>query len=247
VRDHLHAAAGTVVGCLRSGRGARLVVGLALGLFLALGATAYFAESGLLAVDQHVQRAVIAARTGWMDTAMVWLTFLGTRWAIGALAGGIALWSWVTGRGRRFALVLLAAVALNPIFEIAFKELVDRARPDLAQLLPGNGPSFPSGHVLAAMGFYGLVPFFVWEITRRPWARIVAFAGGGAIALIVAFSRVYLDVHWATDATAGLLLGTGLVVASYRSYLRWTTRPVPSRPRPPLVVAVPEPVTVAAR
>jgi hypothetical protein len=113
--------------------------------------------------------------------------------------------------------VLVVAVMLNPAIEIGLKELIGRARPDLARLLPGRGPSFPSGHVLASVGFYGLIPFLAWESTARYWIRRVAFFGAFAVIMSVSVSRVYLDVHWASDVVGGLMLGTVIVAASYRA------------------------------
>ena len=159
-------------------------------------------------------------RTEWLNTSMVWLTFLGTRYTIGAATLVLVGCSLATKRHQTFVMVLAAAVLLNPVFEVGFKELVDRVRPSLAQLVPGNGPSFPSGHVLASVGFYGLVPFLTWEVTRNPWARFGAVAGSILVILAIAVSRPYLDVHWTTDATAGVLLGTVLVTATYQTFLQ---------------------------
>ncbi len=217
----LHDFPAHFVDLFRSNRKALVMVSLAMATFLGLAMTAILNEGSLLRFDRAIQNALIGIRTGWLDTAMVWLTFLGTRYAIGAATLGLVAWSLITKRHRTFVMVLAAAVLLNPVFEIGFKELVDRVRPSLAQLVPGNGPSFPSGHVLASVGFYGLVPFFTWELTRNAWARMAAVFGSLVVILAVTISRPYLDVHWTTDATAGVLLGTVLVAATYHAFLRF--------------------------
>ena len=48
------------------------------------------------------------------------------------------------------------------------KAIVDRDRPDLERLVNGTGPSFPSGHVMAAAALWGLVPLVVTLYTREP-------------------------------------------------------------------------------
>ena len=125
--------------------------------------------------------------------------------------------------------VVVAAVLMNPVFEILFKELVGRARPDMAQLVPGNGPSFPSGHVLASAGFYGLIPFFAWEAVKVRWVRSAVSMVSLFLIVSIAASRVYLDVHWTTDAVAGLLLGAVLVAGFYHAFLESERRATPKR------------------
>ena len=196
----------------------RLVIASCAAAFAVLGVTAIASETTLLAMDRWVQDAVIASRAEWLNRAMVGLTFLGTRYAIGAFAAVLAMWSLITGKQRALVAVIVAAVVLNPLVEVGFKELVNRVRPNSAQLLPGNGPSFPSGHVLASAGFYGMLPFLVWDSIKQGWEKVCAVAVPTAVIIIVAVSRVYLDVHWTTDVLAGLLLGTVLVAITWQAH-----------------------------
>jgi undecaprenyl-diphosphatase len=215
--ETIHTVGGRAVAAVKRDQSARVLIAGAMTLFVVLAALAVLNEGALLRVDTAVQGTSMEARQDWLNTAMVMLTELGTRYVIGVLAAGIAAWAWLTGRCRTTVAVVLIAFALNPAFEVLFKELVGRVRPNLDQILPGNGPSFPSGHVLASVGFYGMLPLIVWEATARRWTRIAALAGSLLIILIVGASRVYLDVHWTTDVIAGWILGTVLVAASYHA------------------------------
>lgn len=212
-----HSFTDRVLTLVRDDHRARWLVYACVATFLILALIAVANETWLMKVDAKVQEGTMDVRTGWLNTTMVMVTELGTRYVIGALAFGLALWARLTKRCTTTLLVIIAAIAINPVFEVLFKELVGRVRPNLDQLLPGNGPSFPSGHVLASVGFYGLIPLIVWEATTNRVARTIAFFGSSIVILSVAASRVYLDVHWTTDVFAGLLLGTVLVVASYHA------------------------------
>jgi undecaprenyl-diphosphatase len=213
-----HAVTERVVTTMRDDRRARLLIYVCVGLFLCLAVIAVSDEGFLLRLDTAVQDTTMEIRTGWLNTTMVMATELGTRYVIGVFALGLALWAWGTKRCTTTLFVIVAAMAINPVFEVLFKELVGRVRPDLDQLLPGNGPSFPSGHVLASVGFYGIIPLVVWEATANRIARIIAFFGSAAVIVTVAASRVYLDVHWTSDVVAGVLLGTVLVVGTYHAF-----------------------------
>ena len=214
-----------LVAALRDRRTALLLVTLAMSGFAALTVAAAAFEPTLLRFDRSVQQWLLESRTDWLNQAMILLTFLGTRYVIAAAALGLLVWSYITKRHQALVLVILGAALLNPLVEIGFKELVDRVRPATDQLLPGNGPSFPSGHVLAAVGFYGLIPIFAWEAIRNVRIRSLVALGSLAAMAVVVVSRPYLDVHWTTDAIAGVLLGTVLVIASYQTYLRLKPSP----------------------
>ena len=214
---------------------AAALVAICLGVFAALGLVVALGAGAPLEIDAAIQRTVVNARGSWLDGTMAALTFLGTRYAIGAMTAGLVVWSLVTGRQRGLVTVIVLAVLLNPIVEVGIKELFGRARPDLARLVPGNGPSFPSGHVVATAGFYGLLPFLVREVSGSRLVRIAAAVGAASVILVVAASRVWLDVHWTTDVVAGLVVGTVLVVAALQAHLL-RIRPVMTAGEPVLAV-----------
>lgn len=108
-------------------------------------------------------------------------------------------------RGRsRLALATLLAVSgniLNPLI----KSIVERPRPtmDVARILDlANGSSFPSGHALGAMLFYGFLAMVLWTKGTR-WGAFVL----GGIVVVVGISRVYLGAHWPSDVLAGYVIG----------------------------------------
>ena len=96
----------------------------------------------------------------------------------------------------------------RPLLEFTLKEVVSRDRPDLSRMVDGTGFSFPSGHVMAAVALWGLLPVVVGLYTRRRALWWASVAVSGTIIVLVAASRVYLGVHWFSDAVAGLLLGS---------------------------------------
>jgi undecaprenyl-diphosphatase len=93
------------------------------------------------------------------------------------------------------------------------KAVVGRDRPDLERLVNGHGPAFPSGHVMASVALWGLVPLVVGLFTRNRILWWASVAASGALILAIAASRVYLGVHWFSDVLGGLLLGSFFLLA----------------------------------
>ena len=130
------------------------------------------------------------------------------------LAAVLALASW--RRCPRLALAIVIIALARPLTEHLLKELVGRERPQGDQLVPGRGPSFPSGHPLATAASWGLVPLVVGLYTARRavwWTSAVLV---WALAVTVAASRVWLGVHWTSDVVASLLLASLGVLAAER-------------------------------
>lgn len=138
----------------------------------------------------------------------------GSRYVIGALLAVLGLWVLVTGRCRRVLAILVGAFVLNPVLETALKELVGRSRPVEFQLAMPAGPSFPSGHVLATVGFYGVLAVVAWKSSLHRPFRVASFGLATSVILGVGFSRVFLGAHWFFDVVGGFLIGTVYVLAT---------------------------------
>ena len=91
------------------------------------------------------------------------------------------------GRCRAVSIVILIAASARPLLEFVLKDVVGRARPDLERMVNGQGYSFPSGHVMAAIALYGLIPLVVGLFTasRLLW-WLSAAASAVAIGAIAA-------------------------------------------------------------
>ena len=98
-----------------------------------------------------------------------------------------------------------AAVNLVLMFLLnqALKFVIQRPRPDGFQLAVEQGFSFPSGHSMVAMAFFGLLVWMVWHYESDRATRIGCSVAFGLVIVLVAVSRIYLGVHYASDVLAG--------------------------------------------
>ncbi|HWO45532.1 MAG TPA: phosphatase PAP2 family protein [Methylomirabilota bacterium] len=144
--------------------------------------------------------------------------------AVFLIRGGFGADAWVV-------LVFVAAQVLEVLYKANLHHLgpprsVSHADgPSLTELVSSTGPlanSFPSGHVVRAVIAYGLIAFVVQRLAPWPLARSLAIPVATAIIVLIAFDRLYLDVHWESDVVGGVLLGAiGLVAGTV-----WLDRPI---------------------
>lgn len=183
----------------------RLLIGIIVA-FGFLGVAAATANSWLLLRwDKPFQQFVESNRGDDLDTLFRLASRFGSTVVVLSLGTLFAALTW--SRCRAVSVALVVATFGRPLVEFAIKELVHRDRPDLNRLVEGNGPSFPSGHPMAAIALWGMLPVVVGLFTHRRviWWATVAFSGFMVAA--IAASRVYLGVHWLSDVIGGLLIG----------------------------------------
>jgi undecaprenyl-diphosphatase len=188
-------------------RNRRSLLGALAFAFAFLAIAAAVASSRLLLTwDEPVQRFVEAARTPALDSFFLGVSRLGSTVTVLFLGASLVALTW--HRCRAVAIAIAFSTLARPLIEFTLKEVVDRARPDLERLVNGTGPSFPSGHVMAAVALWGMLPLVVGLFTRSRWMWWASVAVSGTVIVAVAASRVYLGVHWLSDVTAGLVLGS---------------------------------------
>jgi len=107
---------------------------------------------------------------------------------------------------KRYSVLLFCAVAGDVLIVAATKTLIASPRP-ISEILSQTGYSFPSGHVTGSIVFFGLLTYFAWQIWKSPIIKAVSSSLFLAVTCIVAFDRIYLNVHWLSDVIGASLLG----------------------------------------
>lgn len=138
-------------------------------------------------------------RVAWLTKALLLWTHLHDPWPLSALGIVLAAW-WAWRREWRWLVTLALALPGGAMLNIALKHLFKRARPTLDDpLLMLHTFSFPSGHVAGATLLYGLVCAWSWTRIRGSGGRAAAVGTALMAVITVAFSRMYLGVHYLSD------------------------------------------------
>ncbi len=130
----------------------------------------------------------------------------------------------LVGLGLRWeAVVALSAVLLSTAINLLVKELIQRPRPTPSQVnvvAALTTYSFPSGHVMFYVSFFGFLGFLALYLLKPSAIRSLLLLLVGSLIALIGLSRIYLGEHWASDVLGSYLLGSLMLVAVVQLY-RW--------------------------
>jgi undecaprenyl-diphosphatase len=138
---------------------------------------------------------------------MEFFTFLGThQFLIPANLSLIAYFLFI--KKHKWHSIKIPAIALSSLgLMFLLKGLFDRERPSVPLLFEAKGLSFPSGHALMSVTFYGLLIYMIFKSVKNPALKWTLISLLVILIIIIGSSRVYLRVHYATDVIAGYCIG----------------------------------------
>lgn len=113
---------------------------------------------------------------------------------------------------RKVGVGISLNLVLCALLNVLTKNIVLRPRPSVTSLIVENGYSFPSGHAMASMAFYGFIIYLLWQSKYRKSWKIVGTTIFALIILTVGLSRIYLGVHYFSDVICGYILALGYLM-----------------------------------
>lgn len=182
--------------------GAAGAAGVALYLFARVGDDVFDHDSE--SFDGAVQRWMLAHQARTTVRILTCITNAGGTLPHLVIVGSICVWLWLA-RGRHAASGAIAAPVVAVALFHGIKLIFARARPGGALHFNIHTYSFPSGHSTVSMSAAVTIAYVLWR--ERFLGGATAIALGVLVPLLVGFSRMYLDVHWATDVLGGWCVG----------------------------------------
>lgn len=135
---------------------------------------------------------------------------------------------WLAQRQRPIGSYFLLASILGHLLNIPIKMIFNRPRPGATDsidvILKASGTSFPSGHAMTAVMFFGfLAVLIIVQVPSRLWRRVWVTLSV-AMALFICFSRVYLGAHFVSDIVGGILCGLLFLLLWIEAYKRFAPK-----------------------
>jgi len=198
------------------------VSGFLLAVFVQLAReTIYYHEADFL--DQVIIWLARYYANPALDKMMVVITYIGSGYAYIVFAPLLlaALFWWRRWReGFSLTICLAGAAVLN----FLLKHLFERARPDAFKVVSESGYSFPSGHAMVSLCFYGMIAYIWGRKMPTTARRMMLYGMTAAMIMAVGFSRIYLGVHYPSDVLGGYAAGATWLAFCMALLWWWETK-----------------------
>lgn len=189
-------------------------------LFIFLGYVVKFYPDQLVSLDNFFSDLIRQGYSPLKTLLLKIITQLGSGKGVGSLCillCALLIWNkkYITA-----AWLFINTAIIAGIGNYTIKFIFMRERPSVEHLVKETHYSFPSGHSMGSMLFYGTCIILAYYfIQKRPW-RILIQLLLALLILTIGWSRVYLGVHYPTDIIGGYLLGLAWIWFSYPIYLK---------------------------
>ena len=109
-------------------------------------------------------------------------------------------------KNKKTALYIFINLASAFTINETVKTIFTRSRPIGINLIEETGFSFPSGHSMISLAFYGFIGYLLYKNTKKKYMKPIIIISTTSIILLIGISRIYLGVHYLSDIIAGFLL-----------------------------------------
>ncbi len=206
---------------IRWGRVLLVVYAILISLFALLAWWVYYHP--VLAVDVSITRDFQADQAPWLSYTMIAVSYIGNVQALSiGLVALAAILLWIVDL-RLEAILVVIVSAVSALLNELIKYIVARPRPaaSLVEIIQAaGGSSFPSGHVMSYVAFWGLLfSLGIILFKGHHWWRTALLIISALFVVLVGPSRIYLGDHWASDVLGGYLISGFLLGISLWIYL----------------------------
>ena len=160
-------------------------------------------ENEQLTLDMVVYRLVILnLRSEPLTKIMKVITNLSSAYVLIAITIGTLLFV----KNKKVGLCVASNLVITTLLNQLLKYIIQRPRPDGYRLIAESGYSFPSGHSMVSMAFYGLIIYLIWKMVKNKKIKYISCGILGLLIPMIGFSRIYLGVHYASDVIGGFAI-----------------------------------------
>lgn len=117
----------------------------------------------------------------------------------------MALFLLITVTNKKMGLFICLNLILSSLSNVILKQIFQRERPLNINLIEENGYSFPSGHAMISLAFYGFIIYLVYKHIQNKYLKYFLIIILILLILLIGISRVYLGVHYVSDVISGYL------------------------------------------
>lgn len=190
------------------------IITVSIALIIVVGGINLFIEltetlktETLAAYDTQITDYIISYRTPGLTHYFLFVTNIGDFYGYLIVVGLCVLVSSVVFKRWKYVVQITLVLILATISNMMLKRFIDRARPGIEHLVSVESLSYPSGHAMSAMAFYGFMIFLFYKFRMNKILKLCAILFLAILILSIGLSRIYLGVHFPSDVLGGFIAG----------------------------------------
>lgn len=115
-------------------------------------------------------------------------------------------------KNKKICLTIIGNLFIATILNLLLKNVLQRPRPTEYRLIDETGYSFPSGHSMVGMAFYGFLIYLIYLYIKNKYVKFILISLLSIIIVLIGISRIYLGVHYTSDVLAGFLISISYLI-----------------------------------
>lgn len=115
-------------------------------------------------------------------------------------------------KDKKMGMCILFNLGIAAVLNFLLKNILQRPRPTEYRLINESGYSFPSGHSMVSMAFYGFIIYLIYRNIENKKIKWLLISILSILIITIGVSRIYLGVHYTTDVLAGFLVAISYLI-----------------------------------
>ena len=125
---------------------------------------------------------------------------------------GLTIILFIIIKNRKIGLLIGTNLIVITILNQIFKFILQRPRPTEYRIINESGYSFPSGHSMISMAFYGFLIYLIYKYVKNKKIKYISITLISVLIIFIGISRIYLGVHYTSDVLAGFLFSISYLI-----------------------------------
>lgn len=115
-------------------------------------------------------------------------------------------------KNKKIGVSIFANLAIITALNQLLKNILQRPRPTEYRIIEETGYSFPSGHSMISMAFYGYLIYLIYKYVKNKYVKWISMVLLSILICSIGISRIYLGVHYTSDVLGGFLISISYLV-----------------------------------